>query len=113
MILQIEAFLAKWGLRIALAVSLVGSIWYHGYSKGKESVTSQAATKIIKETQRQAREGVARAQRDARVIEENKTEGETLREKYENQPVSEVDPLNCISPEQRRVLAETINRQRD
>lgn len=110
---MIQAFLAKWGLKILLVLSVVISVWYHGYTTGRESVTTQAATKIIKETQRQAREGVARAQRDARVIEENKTEGEALREEYENQPVSEVDPLNCISPEQRRVLAETINRQRD
>ena len=109
MIASIEVFIAKWGLRIALILSVVISIWYHGYTTGKESVTTKAAEKALKEEREISKKAVVQAGEDAARIAEAETAGETLRREYEEAPTRVDDPLNCISPEQRRVLQRTIN----
>lgn len=106
---MIQAFLAKWGLKILLALSVVISVWYHGYTKGRESITIKAAEKALKEEREISKRAVAQAGKDAARIAEAETAGETLRREYEEAPTRVDDPLNCISPEQRRVLERTIN----
>lgn len=106
---MIQAFLAKWGLKILLVLSVVISVWYHGYTTGRESITIKAAEKALKEEREISKRAVAQAGKDAARIAEAGTAGETLRREYDEAPTRVDDPLNCISPEQRRVLERTIN----
>lgn len=106
---MIQAFLAKWGLKILLVLSVVISVWYHGYTTGRESITIKAAEKALKEEREISKRAVAQAGKDAARIAEAETAGETLRREYDEAPTRVDDPLNCISPEQRRVLERTIN----
>lgn len=104
-----QTTLVKWA-GVALLFGLVFS-W--GYVRGYESqakATERALGKLLESEKALALLASQQASRDAQRIAESVSQGNNLRREYERAPVHQSDPVNCVSPEQRRLLQEAAAR---
>ena len=101
-------------LMMGLGVLLVSGLVYSwGYLNGYESQaksTERALRELLESEKALALLASQQASRDAQKIAQSVVEGDTLRREYERAPAHEIDPSNCVSPEQRRLLQEAAAR---
>jgi len=96
--------LTKW-LVIALGLILSGGVvyvygWYAGYTQYEERL-AKATEKLLEAEQALAKASVAQAGRDAQKVTQEVTRGVEARIEYDKLEPSPVDPVDCISDDQR------------
>ena len=102
------------GLGVVLVLGTAFSYGYHKGSDAQEKATAQkllkASERLLEAEQRLARLASRKASEDAQRITQAVTEGVDLRKEYNDAPKHPVDSVNCVSPEQRRLLVEAAGR---
>ena len=99
--------LTKW-LVIALALAISGGVvyqygWYAGYTQYEKRL-AKATEKLLEAEQALAKASVAQAGRDAQKVTQEVTRGVEARIEYETLEPSPLDPVDCISDDQRLFL---------
>lgn len=92
------------GLGILLAFGLV---YLYGYHKGSESQNERlqkATEKLLEAEQALAKLSLKQATEDARRLSQEASRGSTVKEEYKDVKPSEVDPVDCISNDQRMFI---------
>lgn len=104
-----QATLMKW----VGVVLVVGLIYSYGYFNGYESqakATERALGELLEAEKALALAASQQASRDAQKVAQSVVEADNLRREYERAPAHQVDPSNCVSPEQRKLLQEAASR---
>jgi hypothetical protein len=90
-----------------------GFTFSYGYYKGGEQAEErfnerllEANEKLLESEKALARVASRKASEDAQRLTQAVSDGNELRRQYEDAKPHEVDPVNCVSDEQRRVLSE-------
>ena len=98
------------GAGVLLGLGLVYSWGYHKGYESQAKSTERALGKLLEAEKALALRASQQAAQDAQKIAQSVVEGDNLRREYERAPVHQSDPVNCISPEQRRLLQEAAAR---
>ena len=95
--------LVKW----AGVLLLFGLVYSYGYFKGYESqskATERALGELLEVEKALALAASQQASRDSQRIAQGRGEASTIRREYEEAKPHEVDPVRCVSDDQRIVL---------
>ena len=94
-------------LKLVGLLLVVGLIYSYGYFKGYESqskATERALQELVESEKALALVASQQASRDAQKIAQGRGEASTIRREYEEAKPHEVDPVRCVSDDQRSVL---------
>ena len=100
---------SKWVAYVLGAVLLSGALYTYGYYKGYQSQaerTERALRELLLKEQELAKVASEQATRDTQRLVESRIEASNLRRAYEEAKPSDLDPVACVSDDQRRVLQE-------
>jgi hypothetical protein len=97
--------LVKW----AGVLLLFGMVYSYGYFKGHESqskATDRALNKLLESEKALARVASQLATQASQRVTQQAERATTIRREYSEAKPSDIDPVNCVSPDQRRLLME-------
>lgn len=111
---MIPAYLLNRNVLLGVGAALsLGIVFSYGYYKGYDRAEQVSAQKLLKASEKAveaekalARAAVRKAEEASQRLSQGRLEASEIRRQYEDAKPHEVDPVNCVSDDQRRVLSE-------
>ena len=91
----------------------LGVVYSYGYYNGTQRDTKtreKALVRLVEAEKALAKVAIKKATDDTQRLTQSVVEASTLRREYEEAPVHPVDPVACVSDDQRRLLQQAASR---